>query len=146
MNKHIVIAVIATVFLGAAGFAEARNGDRGYRNGHHNGYSSSRHYRYDNRRRSHYYNRGSRHSSYYRRSGHHDHYKGLKIAAGAVVLGSLIHAINSDRRERVVYRTRQTVPANDYWYRLDSEGECVEVRMNQQGREVWTYVNSSYCN
>ena len=145
MKKDIVIAVIATVFLGAAGFAEGSHGDRGYRNGHHNGYSSSRHYRYDNRYRSHHYNRGYRHGRYYRHRSHHDHYKGLKIAAGAVVLGSLIHAINSDRRERTVYRTRRVEPSGDYWYRVDSEGQCVEVRLNQKGQEVWTYVDGSYC-
>ena len=112
MKKHIVIAVIATVFLGAAGFAEASHGDRGYRNSYNNGYSSSRHYRYDNRYRSHHNNRDYRNGRYNRHRSQHDHYKGLKIAEGAVVLGSLIHAIKRDRRERTVYRTRRVEPLN----------------------------------
>jgi hypothetical protein len=143
MKKHIVLAVLASALLGAASFAEAGNGNRGYRNGHHNGYSSIRYGHYPTRnhhgyaRRSHY-----RHGDY---RGHHDYHKGLRIAAGAVVIGSLIHAINHDRRERVVYRTRRVAPGSDYWYRVDTDGQCVEVRLNQQGQEVWTYVDSSYC-
>ena len=149
MKKHIVIAIIATVMFSAAGFAEAGGRNHGYRSGHHYGYDShsygrhqSSHYRgYSNRR----YNRHYRQGGYYRHHGRHDYYKGLKIAAGAVVLGSLIHSINSDHRDRVVYRTRRTTPVSNQTYRVDSEGQCVEVSLNQQGQEVWTYVDSSYC-
>ena len=145
MKKQIVLTVLAIALLGATGFAQA--GDRGYRNGHDNGYRSARnnrHYAYTNRN---YRRQSYRHQSYRHYNRHHDHYKGLKIAAGAVVLGSLIHAISSDRHDRVlVRRTVRSSPAGDFWYRVDSDGQCVEVTLNSQGQEVWTYVDSSYCN
>lgn len=143
MNLHItrrtvLTATVLVTALCAATVAQA--GDRGHRDGYgrHHGYTYQQHYRHVPRRP-------------YRRAYHHDHGRhalrsGLKIAAGAVLLGTIVHAIHDDRRERIVYRTRAVSPRHDVYYRIDPDGQCVEVTYNRQGQEVWTYVDPAYCN
>lgn len=139
--RHLaLVSVIALVTLCASSFAWA--GDRGYRDGYgrHHGHVQ-RHYRHAPR---HHYRPAYRH--------HHGHHHGrhalrtgLKVAAGAVLLGSIVHAVSNDRRDRVVYRTRTVAPRSDTHFRIDPDGACVEVTYNRQGQEVWTYVDESYC-
>jgi hypothetical protein len=69
----------------------------------------------------------------------------LRVLAGAALLGTVIHAINHDRRERVVHRTQRVSPRRAGHFILDEQGQCVEVTTNSRGQEVWTYVDSSYC-
>ncbi len=146
MKKQIVITLFATVLLALSGMTEARDSNRGHRGYQSNhagsGYSNKharRHYRGNHYRNRHYgYNRHGRR--------HHGLNDGLKYAAGAIVLGSIIHSISRSQPRQVTYRSQPAVTGQDYWYRVDSEGQCVEVRLNQQGREVWTYVGSSNCN
>lgn len=153
MKKMIVIATVATAMLAASGFAEANGNGRNHRGVHHqprHHYAPARHV---NRhfRQQRYARQGRQHARYERRHGYrnhyrrHDHRRGLRIAAGAIVLGSLIHAINHDRHERVVYRTRQTATRDYGNYLLDSDGQCYDVSTNNQGQEVWTWVDPSYC-
>ena len=146
MKKQIVIAVLASALMGSAGFAEAGDRDRGYRGGHHKSHAAHRYYGRHERRHRDYYRQvrhRRHHYGYYNR--HHDHYKGLKIVAGAALIGGVIHAINRAPRERIVYRTVRPVQRGNYHYRLDTDGQCVEVSYNRQGQEVWTYVDPSYC-
>ncbi|MFT5351475.1 MAG: hypothetical protein ACI9MF_002298, partial [Gammaproteobacteria bacterium] len=87
----------------------------------------------------------SRHGYRNQHSRHHGH-DAWKYAAGALVIGSIIHAANRPRNDRVVVQ-RRVVPSrsSEFWYRIDTDGQCVEVRRNSQGQEVWTYVDSSNC-
>lgn len=138
-HKAILTALVTGLLLSAAGTAQA--GDRGYRDGHGRfyGYTPARQYRHAPR---HQYRSNYRRP--YGHQGRHDSRRGLKIAAGAVLLGAVIHSIHHDnRRERVVYRT--VAPRGDIWYRVDQDGQCVEVSQNRYGQEVWTYVDPSYC-
>jgi len=141
LNKSIVVTMLATLLACTAGLAQADG--RGHRGGHgvQHGYAP-RHFAYAPRR-------------HYAPAYHHDHHDhhgrhalrtGLKVAAGAIIVGSIIHAINDDRRDRVVYRTRTVAPRDDYYYRIDPKGQCVEVTHNSRGQEVWTYVDPAYCN
>ena len=139
MKKQIVITLLLTTFLGTAGTAQARDWNRGHHNGHHSSYGYARHHG------NHHYSRYRHHGYYGYTRRHHDHYKGLKIAAGALILGSAIYAANNNWRRNAVYVSRPVASNRDYWYRVDTDGQCVEVRLNRQGQEVWTYVDSSYC-
>lgn len=147
MKKLIVLTLMATAFLATAGNAQAGNSHRGQHYYPNHGYSPAKHYRKHARQeRRHYkqhrYGRSyGRHDYGYR---HHGHGDAWKIAAGAAVLGTIIYAANS-RPSRTVYRTRTVRANDDHWYRVDTDGQCVEVRLNQKGQEVWTYVDSSYC-
>lgn len=159
MKKYLIISIIVAVFLSASGFAEARNHNSGHQNGNHNSYGYNQNYGNNRHNRNGRYNRSynrnyGRHNGnrYYgnRYSGHssrHHLRDGLKFAAGALLVGSIIHAASNNKRDRVVVQRRSTSVRNsNYWYRVDNEGQCVEVRLNQQGQEVWTYVDPSYCN
>ena len=164
MKKSIMIALLTALLLGAAGTTQARDRDRGYRDGHDRGYATTSHYRRDRHAPNHYYQRHnyrhyrSHHNRPYRYShyrndyyGHHGHHGGLRIAAGAIIAGSLINAIRYERPERVVYSSRRySSPApyagqQDRWYRSDNHGDCFEVRLNRDDQEVWTWVDPSYC-
>lgn len=137
MKKQIVLTLITSAFLLMAGATQA--GGYGYRGNYSGGYGG--HYSgYGRHYGGHYGGHG-----YYRGGGHGHLGTGLAIVAGAVVLGSIINAATYNQPRQVVYRTRPGGPVPDYWYRVDADGQCVEVRRNQQGREVWTYVDSSYC-
>ncbi len=160
MRKQIVIALFATALLTIAGVTQAKDSDRGHRSNHSRGHSSghhqSKHFRNHNRRGKHYYGGAYRHHGYRPYSyghrgyrpygyGHHGYSNGLGYVAGALVVGSLIHSINHRQPSQIVYRSKPVSRAQDYWYRVDSDGQCVEVRMNRDGQEVWTYVDASYC-
>lgn len=146
-RRHTALtAMVLAAVLCAAATAQA--GDRGHRNGYdrHYSYNQQRHHGYPSQR---HYRQAPR--GHYRRAYHHDHGRhalrsGLKVAAGAVLLGTIIHSIHDNRRDRVVYRTRTVAPRNDIYYRIDPDGQCVEVTHNRQGQEVWTYVDPAYCN
>ena len=143
MKKYLVISAFAAVLLSESGFAEARDQHRGYYKPQHS-YGQNRHYGY-NRHRYGRYDRRYGHRYSHHSSRHHIR-DGLKVAAGALLIGSIIHAASNHKRERVVVRRRAApVRSSDYWYRIDNEGECVEVRLNREGQEVWTYVDPSYC-
>lgn len=147
MRKQIVITLLVTAFLGTAGIAQAGDWNRGHHNqsrGHHNQYRA--HYNRPYRQNSNYGYRRGRNSGYYRyRRGQFHHHNGLKIAAGALILGSAIYAANNNWRRNVVYRSRPVSINRGSWFRVDSDGQCVEVTLNRQGQEVWTYVDSGYC-
>ena len=140
MNKQILLTLIAATCLGTAGLAQAKDSHRGhygqtrgYSNHHYRGYQGSRQRNYP---RSYRHNGG----------GHHGNHNPWGYVAGAIVLGSIIHGVTrSNRREVTTYRTTRSTPAQDYWYRVDAEGQCVDVRLNSEGDEVWTYVDASYC-
>lgn len=135
MKKQIVLTLITSAFLLMAGTTQA--GGYGYRGNHSGGYGGN-HYSY-----------GGHYRGGYGHGGGHGHLgTGIAIVAGAVVLGSIIHAATYNNRPRqVVYSPQPAGPVpGGYWYRVDADGQCVEVRLNQQGREVWTYVDPSYCN
>jgi hypothetical protein len=140
MKKQIVLTLITSAFLLMAGTTQAGGSGYGYRGSHSGGYGG--HYSgYGRHYGGHYGGRG-----YYRGGGHGHLGTGLAIVAGAVVLGSIIQASTYNNRARQAqYGSRPGGPVPDYWYRVDADGQCVEVRRNQQGREVWTYVDSSYC-
>ena len=132
MKKRIMIMLITAVLLGTSGLAQARDHNRG----HHGGYNNYGHH--GNR---HYNSRGN-----YRRNGrHHGYYNPWGYVAGAIVLGSIIHSASRRPQREVVYRTTRTVEQPNYWYRVDADGNCVEVRLNSEGNEVWTYTDASYC-
>ena len=136
MKKQIVITLLVTAFLGTAGIAQAGDWNRGHHNqsrGHHNQY------------RTHYNRHYRQYRNYGYRRGRHHHHNGLKIAAGALILGSAIYAANNNWRRNVAYRSRPVAINRGSWFRVDSDGQCVEVTLNRQGQEVWTYVDSGYC-
>jgi hypothetical protein len=151
MKAKIVITLVAIALLGLAGTANAGNRHFSHRDGHYRGHPVPHHYRayrapvvrYHGHR--HYRSYPRVHFGYY---GHHDH-DAWKVAAGAVLLGSIIHSASHDRGTRVVYRERaypvSRTPVADIWYRTDSAGDCFEVRTNTQGDEVWTLVDPGYC-
>ncbi len=86
------------------------------------------------------------HGGYGHKPQHHKHHRHrsdggdiVKVAAGALVLGTLVYAISQSSRQ-------SHAPAEpDYWYRIDDDGRCVLVQLNRDGREVWTYVEPGYC-
>ncbi len=167
MKKQFVVALIASALLGMAGTTQAGNSNHGNRSNHSGGYDRN-HSSYG------YYNGRSYGGNRYGRHHDHDHIgRGIAIVAGAVVLGSIISAINQDHSRQAQYQSRQdgyqsrqdgyqsrqyeyrprqdeyrsqsAAPLPDLWYRVDTDGRCVEVRLNQQDREVWTDVDPSYC-
>ncbi len=159
MKAKIVITLAALALVGLAGAAQAGDRHHGYRDGHYRGHATAHQYRLDRYRRPYlrvhhyrsygypyYRHYGPRHGHYY-----HDH-DGWKVAAGAVLLGSIIHSASRDRAERVVVRRHSepmVAPASynrDTWYRNDSNGDCFEVHLNSAGDEVWTLADHSYCN
>jgi hypothetical protein len=153
MKTRIVVTLLAATLLGLAGTAQA--GDRhGFRaGGHYRGYATH-HYRPASHYGGHYYAPRYRNAYgyvYYRPYPHHRHYRGVRLVAGAVLLGSIIHAANYDRPSRVVYvdRTPVTVRAGaasgQTWYETDSGGDCFEVRPDSAGNEVWTLTDPAYC-
>lgn len=149
MNKSFLTSLVTVLLLSFAGMVQA--GERS----HYRGYESNRGHGSVNQYRGHSGNQyrgrqNARHYSYRpdrysHHSSRHDVRSGLKVVAGALVLGSIIHAVNDNHRERVVYRTRAPVARRDYWYRVDGDGQCVEVQLNSRGEEVWTYTDPSYC-
>lgn len=151
MKTKIVITLAAIALLGLAGAAAAEDRHYGYRDGHYRGYATPHHYRpYRHHGASYYGHRYYRpysrvHYGYY---GHHDH-DAWKVAAGAVLLGTIIHSASHERGSRVVYRERvqpvSRTPGTDRWYRTDSGGDCFEIRYNTRGDEVWTLVDPGYC-
>jgi len=150
MKKRIILTLVTTALLATAGIAQAGNSNRGHQSYQNRGYSHSNHHRNyarnerryrNNRYYGHAYRRGGH--GYYN-YGHHGHHDAWKYAAGAVILGSIIHAANN-RPPKTVYRTTRSAPSRDQRYQLDSDGQCVEVSLNREGQEVWTYVDSSYC-
>lgn len=165
MKKLIVIILFATTLLSVTGTTQARDSDRGHRNNHNRDYVTTRHHnkhaRKQHRKAKHHYARANRHNDYRYNGRHHNrygnnhnrHYRhgrnefrdGLKYAAGALVLGSVIHAINNNPPRRTAYQSAPTRSGHNSWYRVDSDGQCVEVRLNRQGNEVWTYSDSSNC-
>ena len=152
MRKQIALALFTGLLLSSAGTTQAGDSNHGYRSGYPGGYGGNY---YGNGRG--FDDRYNRHDS--RRGGHdHDNFgRGLAIVAGAVVLGTIIHAVSHNASHPVNgpyqaplpdqnnrYGTPE--PGQDYWYRVDQNGECVLVRLNQQGREVWANADPSYCN
>lgn len=141
MKKYTLFILLITALLTVAGSVQARD---------YNNHQRSNHYRGDSHRYSQYssgYNRHRRHNN------RHELRKGLKVAAGVLVLGSVIHAIANNNR-RYDSRSSSSVRVDpqpypntrqDYWYRIDSEGQCVEVKLNQYGQEVWTDTDNAYC-
>jgi hypothetical protein len=150
MKNKIAITLIVAALLSLAGTVEARDSWRGHKGGHYRDHASLQH------RNKHYRSHGTRHhyrsEHYYRNPyAHHRHQHhgyssfrdGLKFAAGALIIGSVVHSINDYGSRQVAYRVS---PAGlDRWYRIDQDGQCVEVRRNRYGEEVWTYTESYRC-
>jgi hypothetical protein len=152
MKAKIVITLVAIALLGLAGAAEAGNRHYSHRDGHFGGYAAPHHYRSYRPPVARYY--GHHHYRPHYRV-HHGYYRqhdrdAWKVAAGAVLLGTIIHSASHDRGTRVIYRERSypvsRTPASDAWYRTDSSGDCFEVRYNSAGDEIWTLVDPGYCN
>ena len=118
MYKPVIAALLSLCLIGASGAAQAGGNDR-----HHGGYRYPYHDRYDDDNGEDF----------------------AKFAAGAIILGTIIYAINQNQHQAAVVEPQAVAPLPDYWYRIDGEGRCVEVRLNSAGREVWTYVPQNYC-
>lgn len=153
MNKPLAIAIMAASLLAASGFAEADDGRRGHHGGYHVSHVARHHYRPAVRhyRGPRHVYRPAYHAGYYRghHHGRHELRKGLKIAAGALLIGSVIHAATDHRHDQIVVRRRAAGP--DYagdgnFYSLDDDGQCYEVSTNSRGEEVWIWVERGYCN
>jgi len=131
MRKQTVMAWIAGAFLLTVGTAPAQAGGHGYRGQHYNpGHHYSRGY-------------GGHHGGgYYHGGGDNDFVEALAIVTGVAILGSVIYGAHQNQPRRSA--PAGPAPAN-LWYRVDANGQCVEVRPNQQGLEVWTNVDPSYC-
>ncbi len=162
MKKQIVITLITTALLFATGLAQAKSSRGGhYGNGHQsNGHQGNRHNgnrhngsRYNRNRHHSYSHRSYRHRSYrhhnYRHYGYGRHSygynNGLGYVAGALALGSIVYAIDRNQRRESAYLARPVASTQEYWYRVDTDGRCVQIKLNQYGQEVWTTVDSSYC-
>ena len=143
MKKRCLLMFLTVVLVSLAGYSHAGNSNRGHK-ARHDVYQLRTGYRIHH---------DIHHSRYGRHHGncrhyshrHHDVRSGLKIAAGALVLGTILHTVNRHHAPLVVHPSQLGRQAQAHWYRIDPEGHCVEVRLNQQGREVWTYVNPSHC-
>ena len=122
MYKPLIAALVSLCLIGASATAQAGGNDR-HHGGYDYGYGYPYHDRYDD----------------------DDGEKFAKFAAGAIILGTIIYAINQNQRQAAVVEPQAAAPLPDYWYRIDGEGRCVEVRLNSVGREVWTYVPQNYC-
>ena len=152
MKKQIAITILVAALLSLAGTVQAGHSNRGHKNDYRGGHLTAQHRGNHNR---HYYgNNHYRYGTHYRgrhgyyRRGHHGHHgfrDGLRFAAGAIILGSVIHAINDNQPRQVVYQSPAGGSYQDRWFRVDPDGQCVEVRLNQSGEEVWTYTDASRC-
>ncbi len=159
MKTRIVITLIAAGLLGMAGAAHAGHAYRD--GGHYRGYATH-HYRpgkhhghyYRGHRGYHYvprYRNVDRHGHYRPHYYHHDLYRAHKVVAGAALLGTIIHATSHQPARRVVYvdrsprRVVRDAGYGDAWYQTDSSGDCFEVRLDDSGYEVWSYVDPGYC-
>lgn len=148
MKKKIAITLIVAALLSLASTVEARDSWRSHKGGHHRGHATVQHHGNHHRRHAkhyrsshHYRSRYANHS--YRHHGRNSVRDGLKIAAGALIIGSVVRSINDHRSRQIAYRT---APANaNRWYRIDPDGQCVAVRLNQYGEEVWTYTDAYCC-
>lgn len=146
MKKRIAITLIVAALLSLAGTVEARDAWRGHKDGHHRDYTPvhyrNKHHRGRHHRSDHHYR--SRHAHYRgRHHGHHALRDGIKIAAGALILGSVVRSINDHGSRQIVYQASR--PGTDRWYRIDQDGQCVEVRLNRYGEEVWSYTDAGRC-
>lgn len=155
MKKQLLISLTVAVLMTLAGTVQAGDSRRG-NHGHHGGYAKhhSTHHAYRHARKHNKHHRQhNRHGAYgghydrgYYEHGYHDRdrddfRKGVKIVAGAVLLGTIIHAIsNSNQR-----RSQQAAYAGDLWYQQDRDGRCYEVTRDRSGDEFWTRVDSGYC-
>lgn len=147
MKKKIAITLFVTALLSLAGTVEAGDSRHGYKNSHHRGHTPTN-YRNKHYRKHHGYGhyRGGYGPAHHRHK-HHSHHllrDGLRFAAGALIVGSVIHAI-SDSQPRVIYRSSTDGSHQNHWYRIAQDGQCVEVRLNQNGEEVWTPAEPYRC-
>jgi len=142
VKKQIAVALVTSALLGIAGTTQAGNSERD-QYGRFSGGHDRNHYSYGGHFNDRMNHQGKNRHHHH---GHDDFGDGLAIVAGVLVLGSIIHAMNHDASRHVGQQPVPPGPVQDYWYRVDGDGRCVEVRLNQQGREVWTYVDPSYCN
>ncbi|MEJ8566055.1 hypothetical protein [Elongatibacter sediminis] len=86
---------------------------------------------------------------------HDDNDDFVKVAAGALVLGTIIYAISQNSQKATqapppvsgppAQAPEPAAAPDDYWYRIDGDGRCVLVYLNNEGREVWTDVDPSNC-
>ena len=149
MKTKIAITLIVAALLSLAGTVEARDSRHGHKGGHHRDYATvqhrNKHYRRHAKRHHYrsdrYYRNRHVHHRHNRHHGHSSFRDGLRFAAGALILGSVVHSINDYGSRQVAYR----VSPSNRWYRIDQDGQCVEVRRNQYGEEVWTYTESYRC-
>lgn len=157
MKKQIVITLITTALLFATGLTQAKSSHGGHHgNGHHgSGHNGSRHYgnRHNGNRHRSYGHRNYGQRSYGRHSyGHYGYGRhsygynsGLGYVAGALALSSIVYAIDRNQYRESAYLARPVASAQEYWYRVDTDGRCVQITLNQYAQEVWTTVDSSYC-
>jgi hypothetical protein len=93
------------------------------------------------------------HHSYGYYRGHHGHHDAVRIIAGAALIGTVAYAIGKQNRQpKVVYATPTPTYGNApapqmpaFWYRIDRNGDCMHVHLNQNGDEVWTPVTADNC-
>ena len=154
MKKQIAITVLVAALLSLAGTVQAGHSNRGHDKDYRRGHVTAQHWGKQNR--NYYGNNHHRYGKNYRgrhgydrhRHKHHGHNgfrDGLRFAAGALILSSVVHAINNNQPRQVVYQSPTAGSYQDRWFRVDPDGQCVEVRLNQSGKEVWTYTDASQC-
>ena len=98
------------------------------------------------------------HHSYGYYRGHHGHHDAAGILIGAALVGTVAYAIGKQNRQpTVVYATPAPAYGNApaannpapqmpaFWYRVDRNGDCMYVHLNQNGNEVWTPVTADNC-
>ncbi|NIM68952.1 MAG: hypothetical protein GTN86_12425 [Xanthomonadales bacterium] len=82
----------------------------------------------------------------YHYSGHHD--DAFKLAAGAALLGTIVHAAHASAPVAAGYdpgwaATRVLEPV--VGYRRDSTGDCFAISTDEAGNELWTLVDPAHC-
>lgn len=130
-----------------------RHARKHWRRSHH--YRSHGHYRHHGRWHygGHYYGGhrypypgGYGYHGAYHYSGHHD--DAFKLAAGAALLGTIVHAAHASAPIAAGYdpgwaATRVLEPV--VGYRRDSTGDCFAISTDEAGNELWTLVDPAHC-
>ncbi len=130
-----------------------RHARKHWRRSHH--YRSHGHYRHHGRWHygGHYYGGhrypypgGYGYHGAYHYSGHHD--DAFKLAAGAALLGTIVHAAHASAPVAAGYdpgwaATRVLEPV--VGYRRDSTGDCFAISTDEAGNELWTLVDPAHC-
>lgn len=83
--------------------------------------------------------------------GHRHHQDALRLAAGAVILGTVVTTLDRPRPAGFAivnhgYAARQPYAVQqNRWYQRDSYGDCFEVRLRRDGQQTWTQTHPTHC-